>query len=126
METLFKCRGKCGLMLPESEFPRTGAYNGKTYRISICRNCRNLKKWPRRTISLLHMRPYLEEILNRSGGLRAGARELAITHTQLRVWLGRQPRYHNGRAVRATRVTRKSAAHILATVRRLRERDRYT
>lgn len=123
-EILFRCKGQCKQMLPEDDYPRSHAYKGKTYRTSICRNCRNRKKWPLKTISLREMQPYFNEIISRAGSQRKAAQELRISHTQLRVWLGKQPRYYKGRTTRATRISRKSAAHIINTVRLLRQRDR--
>jgi hypothetical protein len=76
---------------------------------------------PKREIPLGEVKPYLEEIVLRSGSQRKAARELGVARTQLRIWLQEQRRYRNGKKYTyAQFVTRESAALILRTLRRLR------
>lgn len=123
-ELQFRCRGKCGQTLPESEFPRTAPYKGKRYRYSECRECRNRRKWKKRRIPISGIRPYLLEIIHRTGSIRGAARVLETDYTTVRVWLGTQPRYHkSGKKKIAESISRASAAHILRTLHTLRLND---
>jgi len=123
---LFKCRGKCGQLLPEEAFPFTGWYKGKHYRASRCKRCTNRLKWKYRTVELSMMRPYLLEIIHRTGSKRQAAIALGIKHTQLRHWLGISYRYRkDGRRYKSKRMHRDSAAHVLRTLRRLRQENTF-
>jgi len=120
-EVLFKCRGKCGQMLPESAFPQTAPYKDKRYRYSKCRECRNREKWRKRRIPISTVRPHLLEIIHRTGSIRSAAKALETDYTTVRVWLGTQPRYYkSGKKQLAKNISRSSAAHILTTLRHLR------
>lgn len=123
---LFKCRGKCGRMLPEEDFPFTGWYKDKHYRASRCKQCTNRIKWPYRTVPLSDMKPYLMEIVHRTGSKRAAAAALGVKHTQLRHWLQISWRYRkDGRKYKSKRMHRNSAAHVLMTLRHLRQENAF-
>lgn len=123
-EPLFKCRGKCGQMLPESAYPKSGPYKGKWYRRSWCKECANRRRWVKRRVPLVTIKSHLLEIVHRTGSERAAARELGIRPTQLRHWLGKAYRYRkDGSKKYAVSISRSSAAHILNTLRQLRAND---
>lgn len=69
----------------------------------------------------MDIRPFLEEIVNRTGSQRKAAAELGIGRTQLRIWIGASPHYRSdGSSYMSRYIHRDSAAHILRTLRRLR------
>lgn len=125
VELTFRCID-CREDKPESEFPHHRQPDtGAIYRMSRCKLCTSRKKWPLKTISLLKIRPYLDEIVLYAGSKRAAAKELGIAHTQLRHWLGISAKYTpDGRKYYAKRISKPAVVNIIKTLHRLRNEQR--
>ena len=73
----------------------------------------------RRRVSLMAMRPYLEELEARAGSARAASRAVGTTPSLYLAWQGRSPYHESHRP--CCHMNNDSAARVLQALRDLRE-----
>lgn len=109
----------CGVEKHIDNFYTIVSKSGKFYKRRICSVCHH-RNQIRTRIPLTEIRPYLNEIIIRCGGINPAAKLLNTQTTVIRRWMGKSLRYDNGKVFRDKRMTRESAARILSTLRQLR------